>query len=190
MKKKNFNCFVTTLILSMLSMFVFNETTNGDESSLSLYKIVWDSPSKNVYETMPLGNGEVALNAWIDETGDLKFYIARIDSRDEYNRILKLGSIRIRIGEPNQKRTAESFRQILDIKRGVLEASYGMDAEKVSLRLWVDANRPVIVVEISTAKSVTATAFSEIWRTKQDVLTHVEPSDIYKDSSYKTIVEP
>jgi hypothetical protein len=51
-------------------MFVFSATINGDEPSL--YKIVWDSPSKNVYGTMPLGNGEVALNTWIDEVGDFK----------------------------------------------------------------------------------------------------------------------
>ncbi|MDR1485474.1 MAG: DUF5703 domain-containing protein, partial [Planctomycetaceae bacterium] len=81
-------------------------------------------------------------------------------------------------------------RQILDIKRGVLEASYGMDAEKISLRLWVDANRPVIVVEITAAKSVTATAFSEIWRTKQEKIPPVEASDFYRDSKFEMIIEP
>jgi hypothetical protein len=40
-----------------------------------MYQLVWDTPSKNTYETMPLGNGEVALNAWIDEAGTLQFYI-------------------------------------------------------------------------------------------------------------------
>ncbi|MDR2704322.1 MAG: DUF5703 domain-containing protein [Planctomycetaceae bacterium] len=190
MRKNNFNCFVTMLILSMLPMFIFNATINGEESSLSLYKIVWETPSKNVYETMPLGNGEVGINAWIDETGDLKFYIARIDSLDEFARILKLGSVRIRIGEPDKKRTAQSFRQILDVKRGVLEASYGIDAEKVSLRLWVDANRPVIVVEITAGKPVTATAFGEIWRTKQEKIPPTEYSDFYCVSKFEMLVEP
>jgi hypothetical protein len=171
-------------------MFVFNATINADEPSLSLYKVVWDTPSKNVYETMPLGNGEIALNAWIDEAGDLRFYVARIDSLDEFARILKLGCVRIQIGEPDKKRTAESFRQTLDVNRGVLEASYGMGDEKVSLRLWVDANRPVIVAEITAGKPVTATAFGEIWRTKQEKIPPVEASDLYRDSNFEMIIEP
>ena len=85
----------------MLSMFVFNATINGEEPSLSLYKVVWDTPGKNTYETMPLGNGEIGINAWIDEAGDLKFYVARIDSLAEFARILKLGCVRIQIGEPS-----------------------------------------------------------------------------------------
>ena len=31
----------------------------------SPYEVVWDSPSQDYNGTMPLGNGEVALNAWL-----------------------------------------------------------------------------------------------------------------------------
>ena len=44
--------------------------------SPSPYEVVWDSPNPNCNGTMPLGSGEIALNAWIEPSGDLRFYIA------------------------------------------------------------------------------------------------------------------
>ena len=45
---------------------------------------------------MPLGNAEVALNAWIEPSGELRVFLARTDSWDEYGRLLKIGGLRIR----------------------------------------------------------------------------------------------
>ncbi|MDR2706375.1 MAG: DUF5703 domain-containing protein [Planctomycetaceae bacterium] len=176
---KNFNCFVTTLILSMLAMFVFNATINGEEPSLSLYKIVWDSPSKNVYETMPLGNGEVALNAWIDETGELKFYIARIDSIDENGQLLKVGAVKIKPLNPIS--TQSIFKQTLDIKRGILEATYG----DVAYKLWVDANQNVIVAEITTKIPQIVTVVNDGWRNERTKYNKYECSDLYNVCPYE-----
>ena len=41
----------------------------------SPYEVVWDSPSPDCNGTMPLGNGEIAHNAWIEPAGDLRVYI-------------------------------------------------------------------------------------------------------------------
>ena len=54
----------------------------------SAYEVVWDSPSEDSGGTMPLGNGEVALNAWVEPSGDLRFYIARTDSWDDNGRLV------------------------------------------------------------------------------------------------------
>ena len=67
--------FTNILLFLIFSGFM----SCGDKDASPVYTLVWDTPSKNTYETMPLGNGEVALNAWIDETGNLRFYISRID---------------------------------------------------------------------------------------------------------------
>ena len=194
-------CFEALAVLS-LPACVFAQGTPAaipppPVTEASPYKVIWETPSKDAYGTMPLGNGEVGLNAWIDELGDLKFYIARIDSIDENGRLLKVGSVRVRVGEADVRRTAASFRQLLDTKRGVLEAEYGTGDEKVSLRLWVDANRPVIVVEAKTAKPVLATAHAELWRKTREKLSTYECSDLDNDSPYdrrkfpvETLIEP
>ncbi|MDR0390574.1 MAG: DUF5703 domain-containing protein, partial [Planctomycetaceae bacterium] len=173
--KKNINYFVITLILSMLSTLTFCATINGNE--LSLYKVVWDSPSKNVYETMPLGNGEIALNAWIDGAGELKFYIARIDSIDENGQLLKVGAVKIKLS--NQIAKQSTFKQTLDVKRGVLEATYN----DVDYRLWVDANRNVVVAEITTKTPQIITAVNEGWRNERTKYDKYECSDLYNACS-------
>ena len=52
----------------------------------SPYEVIWDTPSPDRNGTMPLGNGEIALNAWIEPSGDLRFYIARTDAWDDSGR--------------------------------------------------------------------------------------------------------
>jgi hypothetical protein len=177
------------LNLAVAALIWLPAIAGARQHASSPYRVVWETPGRNVYETVPLGNGEVALNAWIDESGDLKFYIARIDALDENARILKLGSVRFRMGEAGVGRTQTFFRQTLDAERGVLEAEYGTGGDKVSLRLWVDANRPVIVAEISTGKDVAVTAFAECWRNKREPYTSSEFSDLYCNAAHDPATE-
>ena len=39
------------------------------------YHVVWDSPSQDHRGSMPLGNGDITLNAWVEPSGALVFYI-------------------------------------------------------------------------------------------------------------------
>ncbi|MDR1478725.1 MAG: DUF5703 domain-containing protein, partial [Planctomycetaceae bacterium] len=176
MNMRTFNRFVTTLILSMFT-FAFSATVNADDPSL--YELVWDSPSKNVYETMPIGNGEVASNVWIDKAGDLRFYISRIDSIDENGQLLKVGAIKISPTNPPQ--THSNFKQTLDVKRGILEAVYG----DVAYKFWIDANRNVIVAEITTKTPQTVTAFNDGWRNTRTKYSKYECSDLYNVCPYE-----
>lgn len=41
----------------------------GAEPAVSQYNVMWESPSTNHHGSMPLGNGEVALNAWMTADG-------------------------------------------------------------------------------------------------------------------------
>jgi hypothetical protein len=54
----------------------------------------WTTPSKNSSGSMPLGNGDIGLNVWVEEGGDLLLYIGKCDSWDENGRLLKLGRLR------------------------------------------------------------------------------------------------
>jgi len=153
--------------------------------------VVWDSPSPDCNGTMPLGNGEIALNAWIEPSGDLRFYIARTDSWDDSGRLVKVGGVRIKVGDGPAERT-KKFRQILTAKDGTLSARYGAGDAQVDLRLWVDANRPVICVEAQTAKPSTATAMMELWRNATTELPEKQCSDVLNCALFpeKSVVEP
>ncbi|MEI7902906.1 MAG: DUF5703 domain-containing protein, partial [bacterium] len=165
----------------------------ADENALppSPYEVVWDSPSPDCNGTMPLGNGEIALNAWIEPSGDLRFYIARTDAWDDSGRLVKVGALRIKVGDGPSDRT-KKFRQVLTAKDGTLSARYGEGDAQVDLRLWVDANRPVICVEAKTVRPTTASAMMELWRNAATELPDKQCSDVLNCALFpeKTVVEP
>ena len=159
------------------------------QAGSSPYEVVWDSPSEDSGGTMPLGNGEVALNAWIEPSGDLRFYIARTDSWDDNGRLVKVGAVRVGVGGGDARRT-QTFRQSLTVRNGMMTARYGQGDARVDLRLWVDAHRPLVCVEIQTPKPTEAKAVVDLWRTRQEVLPHGEVSDIFARRPEKIVVEP
>jgi len=140
--------------------------------------VVWTSPSKDASGSMPLGNGCIGLNAWVDETGDLRFYLARTDSWGDNGRLLKVGCVRIALDPPPP--TGPGFRQTLDLKDATMVVRYG-EGEAVRLRLWADANHPVVHVTVESPRPVTATASIELWRDGPDTLPSLECSDVLLD---------
>ena len=58
---------------------------------LDSYNVVWNSPSENAHDSMPLGNGDVGINAWVEPSGDLVFYVSKTDAWDENARLCKIG---------------------------------------------------------------------------------------------------
>ncbi len=79
--------------------------------------VVWTTPSRDAFGSMPLGNGDVGLNLWIEGDGDLLFYIGKTDAWDENCRLLKLGRIRVTL-DPNPFRKGMPFRQELRLEAG------------------------------------------------------------------------
>lgn len=154
------------------------------------YNIVWDSPSANSNGSMPLGNGDIALNAWVEPSGALVFYIAKTDSWGDNGRLLKLGKVRVTL-DPAPPVTP--FHQELSLADGMLKVRY---SDGTTLNLWADANHPVIHVETQSPKPVTATASIELWRKEAMTLPSLECSDVMTDRSKPnqmhgpTIVEP
>jgi len=135
------------------------------------YNVFWDTPSENAFGSMPLGNGDIALNAWVEPGGDLVFYIAKSDAWSgdltspgygAYG-LIKVGRIRVSFS-PNPFAGAPGFRQELRLRDGAFEVSAGADGRKSRLKLWVDANRPVILLEASCAEPVRMKVALESWR--------------------------
>lgn len=108
--------------------------------------IQWDTPSANSQGSMPLGNGDIALNVWAESTGEILLYLSKTDSWSEDGRLLKLGRLRFHFsGLPSN--IHKTFRQALYVDQGFILIEWGKDSEKLSTKIWVDANHPVVRFE-------------------------------------------
>jgi alpha-L-fucosidase 2 len=152
------------------------------------YNVIWDSPSKDFNGSMPLGNGDIGINAWVEAGGDLQFYISKTDAWDDYGRLVKIGKVRVRL-EPNPFVEGRSFKQTLQTHNATLQIEAGEGQRKVEVRVWVDANHPVIQVEVKSEAPCEAATSIELWRTKSY---EVQPdvSDILQGTNTPMIVEP
>jgi alpha-L-fucosidase 2 len=127
----------TFLIIFSFVVFVVGALS---QQSVDRYNVVWDSPSDDSFGSMPLGNGDVGMNVWVEKSGDLLFYISKVDVFEAGHQLPKLGRIRIS-AEPRLPVTP--FRQTLSL----IDASIRIQAGDASFKIWVDANHPVIRIE-------------------------------------------
>ncbi|MGQ9673119.1 MAG: DUF5703 domain-containing protein [Candidatus Aminicenantales bacterium] len=186
-----------TLVLGLVWAFFFACARRSYEplQSLEKYNVVWESPSRDAWGSMPTGNGDIGLNVWVEETGDLLFYIGKTDSWDDNCRLLKVGRVRFRLN-PNPHRLSVSFRQILRLREATIEIHYGEGEDEILIRVWADAYHPVIHVAIDGKKPVEAVASIELWRNERLELPTIEVSDVHFDHDvpgnkhFPTIVEP
>jgi hypothetical protein len=144
---------------------------------------------------MPTGNGDIGLNVWVEESGDLLFYIGKTDLWDDNCRLLKLGRVRFKL-KPNPYSPAKPFRQRLRLRDATVEVLFGEGEERVRSQVWVDANHPVIHVLVESGRRIDVNAGIEIWRTAPYELPSIEVSDVHFDHDvpgnrhFPTVVEP
>ncbi len=136
--------------------------------------LVWDSPSKDAKGSMPIGNGDIGLNVWVEPNGDLVFLIGKTDSFDDFNRLLKLGRIRVRT-TPALVQPGQPFTQTLSVVDGQIFIKSGT----VELRVWVDANHPVVQVDVKSVQPIAVQATLENWRQETRALTAKEKGSAY-----------
>ena len=137
--------------------------------TLEQCNVVWDSPSVDSAGSMPLGNGDIGLNVWVQADGDLQFYISKTDAwgddlRGNYG-MPKVGLVRARL-TPNPFKAGNPFRQTLHLREGQIVISAGPVGSTVALTVWVDANNPVIHVEMRSDQPTAVQAAVEPYRTK------------------------
>ena len=92
--------------------------------------------------------------------------ISKTDTWDESTRILKVGRVRISLS-PTPLAKGKAFRQELKLRDGTIEIAGGEGATATTLRVWVDANQPVIRVECEGAQPFDLKAVLEPWRTEK-----------------------
>jgi len=132
---------------------------------LGSYNVVWDSPSKDAHGSMPLGNGDVGINAWVDEKGDLVFYVSKTDAWDENAHLCKIGRVRVKFDPPLAPRGG--FRQELKLCDGVIQIDSKIQNQAAKMSLWVDADQPMVRVEAEAAVPVSCRAEVELWRLRE-----------------------
>jgi len=136
---------------------------HAQRPGLVSYNIVWDTPSANAGESMPCGGGDIGTNIWV-EKGELFLYIARSGNFDENNGLLKTGRVRIKLS-PNPFE-GKIFKQELHLAEGYVTVDGEHNGVKAAVRIWVDVFNPVVHIEVSSNKNITAEAGYESWRYK------------------------
>jgi hypothetical protein len=159
-------------------------------SRLDSFNIIWTTPGPGSAESMPLGNGDIGLNAWVDKAGDLLFYISKTDAWGDQvtpgmNPWMRRGGILSKLGlvrvsftrqgaaqvKPEDSGTsgigAKAFRQVLRLRQGGIWIQEGERDAVLNLRVWVDANHPVIRVEAECRQSVSVKVTLDDWRLRE-----------------------
>jgi len=179
----------------LLTTIAWAAATRGADSldPMEQYNVVWDSPSRSYGGSMPLGNGEIGLNVWVEKDGDLQFHIGTTDAWDDNARLVKIGKVRIRLA-PNPFAEGKPFRQTLSLRDATLKVQAGEGARKAAVQVWVDANHPAIHVTIESASPLEATAAIELWRTERREYKDLQCSDIMTaapaNRRQPTMIEP
>ncbi len=140
---------------------------------LDACNVTWETPSLNSSGSMPLGNGDIGVNLWAEEDAGLRFYVSKTDAWSGNARLLKLGAVRIGLS-PNPFRHDGPFRQTLRLRQGEIDIRAGEAASQAVLRVWVDANRPVIHVQTESREPRDLRVTLEVWRTEERQLTDGE----------------
>ena len=137
--------FIFIFMITCMSNVVLKGQTGPDiNSMLDKNNVSWDVPGPGSAQSMPIGNGDIGLNVWVEPNGDLVFYISKTDSWSEDNfgswGLLKLGKVRVSL---NPQPTVTPFLQVLQLKSGEIQIT----ENNTTFKVWVDANNPVIRVE-------------------------------------------
>jgi hypothetical protein len=144
----------------------------ADDQVLTLEQcnVSWDSASDNSSGSMPLGNGDIGLNVWVEAaSGDLLFYISKTDAWGDDvrgdNGLIKVGRVRVKV-TPSPFKAGAPLRQTLRLADGQIVVQMGPPDASVELAVWVDATNPVIHVEARSQQPVSVHAAVEPYRTK------------------------
>ena len=122
------------------------------------YNIVWNTPSKDALESMPLsGRKGTGANVWVQD-GALWIYLAHNGAYDEEGRLLKLGCIRI--APISIYLGANGFKQELDLATGAINISQ----PGLKISLWFAGE--TLIYEFNADKPLAVNIAYANWRDK------------------------
>lgn len=163
---------ILILLFTFLSTYAAdaakNVTPPDVAARLDSYNVTFDTPSSTgSMESMPLGNGDLTANVWVERDGDLMLYIGKSDCWSEATRLLKVGRVRVSLS-PNPFVNCPNFAETLDLRHGRINLTAG----KTKITLRVDANYPSVIIDVKSPVATTLTATTEILRKQPFTLTN------------------
>lgn len=150
------------------------------------YNVVWNSPSEDYNGSMPIGNGDLAANVWVEPNGDLVFLLSKSDAWSARHDLLKLGRIRVKLNPPLVEEGV-TFSQELDLASGSIVMTASSPGRARAIRFWIDANHPVVHVEIGSDAPASAAVMLESWRAEGKWLTWDAERDVILPTDGKTV---
>ncbi|GHT74521.1 hypothetical protein AGMMS50262_07660 [Bacteroidia bacterium] len=156
--------FAFCIVCGVCSVYAKNQLPEDVLKQLNSYNVAWNTLSvSGSMESMPLGNGDITANVWIEKEGDLLLYIGKSDTWSEATRLLKVGRIRIHLS-PNPFTDNAGFSQTLNLYGGEINVSAGGKGNETRLKIWIDANQPVIHIETESKKDISVSCTTELLR--------------------------
>lgn len=147
-------------------------------SWLRNYNIVWEEPSRDALDSMPLsGRLGAGANVWVQE-GALWLYLAHNEAYDENGRLLKLGCLRLRPASGILD-CCTVFRQELDLATGtiVIQAE-DVTAGRLLVQLWFSGETLIIETQSSDPDKIEVSFGS--WRDETREGIHLDiPVDVW-----------
>lgn len=158
---------------------------------VSDYNVLCASPSTTSQSSMPLGNGDIGLNLWMEHDRDLVFYLSKTDTWDENGSLLKLGRIRVRLPEGTLA-ASRNYRQELRLNDGTIQIDVGVGTAATTIIVWIDPNAPDIHIDVQRQSAFNAIVAVEPWRLARRQLTGQELDSAYglTQSPTPVYVEP
>lgn len=139
-------------------------------------------PVKDATGSVPLGNGDISLNAWIDHSGDICAYVGKSDSWGEFGQLYKVGLIRVRLLDKKKSPLllVSDFEWSLDFQCATLNVR----SASCQLKIFVDANDPCIRLSANMPSGCSAILSFEPWRQKQRALQGKERHGLHTHAPY------
>jgi hypothetical protein len=147
-----------------LYLALFGIAHSAALASLNDCNVIWDSPSKDSYDSMPLsGSRGAGANFWFQD-GALWCYPGHSGAQDENSRLLKLGALRL-TPEGADFKSPKRFRQELDLPNGAIRIeAESQDGTTLEARLWFVGE--TLVVEMNFNRELALLAEYGSWRVK------------------------
>ncbi len=180
MKTLSFSLFLVPVLGALFSPPLFCRDFPGP-GGVGRFPLTWKTPRDDPRSSLPLGNGDISLNVWVDTKGDLLFYVGKTDSWGDNGRLLKVGRLRFHV--PGGNPPIPGFSETLGLADGTFRFTIGKGKGARRGRVWVDARHPVVVVELSGESPFPVEASLEPWRKKRETLPSLEVSDVLLDRS-------
>ena len=158
-------------LVATVEVAVEDPTTPVDlASQVDASNVTFTTLGVNARDSMPLGNGDISLNAWTYANGDVGLLIGKLDAysgesnADGVYSLRKIGRVRISLDPPLFKQAADNgtFKQTLVLGDGAIRFT----GQGTEMTVWVDRNHSIVRTELQGTTSTVMTVQNDTWRTE------------------------